>query len=279
MGRRKGAFAGFIVGLLMVPGSIGLHAWNEYRTIHRTRGLKEAQRDVVSISPDERSHEHEGKLVHLSGESDTDEILKDAEFAVSENAVHLRRTVEMYQWTEDEDDDDGRKSYSYGMEWVEGRVNSDSFNQRAGHENPVPKFESVSSSAKRVDVGVYRLNNKLRDQMQSWHPVVFGESAIAQARPEDAEQFTTYDNVFYWSATLPDPGSPKVGDLKISFDHVKPGEVSFVARLAGETFETYRTSNGEPIERLYDGILSSEDVFTNLKTENAVLAWCCAGLG
>lgn len=279
MRNKKGAFAGFIIGLLMVPGSIALHAWNEYRTIHRTHGLQEAQRDVVSIEPEQRSTDQDGKLVHLSGESRTEAILTDEEFAISQNAVHLRRTVEMYQWTEDKEERDDHTTYNYQLEWKEGRVDSDSFNRRSGHENPIPKFASRSSSAKRVDVGLFHLNNELRDQMQNWQPVDFGETSITETRPNDSERFTTYENVFYWSESSPRPDSPQIGDLKISFDKVTPGDVSFVAKLAGETFETYRTSNGEPIERLYDGILGVEEVFANLKSENTILAWMLRGLG
>ena len=271
--RIKGAFAGVIIGLLMIPGSVALHAWNEYRTIHRTHGLNEAESDVVTVDSERVATDQNGKLVHLAGRSHTDEVLQDKEFGIRENAVHLRRTVQMYQWTEDEDDDDGRKTYSYDLDWVEGRVRSESFNQRAGHENPQPKFKSRSDSAKNVTLGAYRLNESLRDQMQNWTPVEFGESSLKESRPDDSEQFILEGNQFYWSVENPNPDNPKVGDQKIIFEHVVADEVSFVAKLKGESFETYRTSNGETIERLYDGLLSSAEIFTKLRTENTMIAW------
>ena len=273
MARVKGAFAGFIIGCLMIPGSIALHAWNEYRTIHRTHGLNEAEHDVIAIEPDRIASDHDGKLVHVAGKSHTDDVLIDKEFGIRENAIHLRRTVKMYQWVETEHDDDGKTTYSYHKAWEEGRVNSQSFSRKQGHENPTPKFKSRSSSAGNVTIGAYRLNNALRDQMQNWKPIQFGESAVSTARPNDAEQFTMHENKFYWSENSPNPNSPEIGDLEIGFDHVAPDDVSLVAKLSGETFDTYRTSNGEPIERLYDGILSAQEIFIKLKTENTMIAW------
>ena len=78
-----------------------LISWNEYRTIHRTRGLLEAEQvveevqDAMEIVP-----EQNGKLVHLTGQATTQETLKDKDFAVSRLALRLNRQVEMYQWVE-----------------------------------------------------------------------------------------------------------------------------------------------------------------------------------
>ncbi len=34
----------------MVPGSVALVSWNEYRTVHRSRGLAEAEKVVVEAA-------------------------------------------------------------------------------------------------------------------------------------------------------------------------------------------------------------------------------------
>lgn len=274
IGRRtRGVFAGVIFGLLLVPGSIILHAWNEYRTIHRTRGLKEALRDVVSVDADRIATEQNGKLVHVAGLAHTDDVLVDDEFGIRENAVHLKRTVEMYQWVESKHERDGKKTYDYDLKWKEGRERSESFHRKNGYTNPPLKFSETESSASDVTVGSYHLNTTLRDQMDFWRPIELNEAAIREVRKSDANQFVVSENQLFWSAESPNPDSPELGDHRISFKHVLPGDVSLMAKLKGESFATYNTSNGEPIERLYEGLMDAGQVIGNLKTENTLLAW------
>ena len=44
--------------------------------------------------------DRDGKLVHLSGDLKTEEVLEDPDFNVHINALKLKREVLMYQWTE-----------------------------------------------------------------------------------------------------------------------------------------------------------------------------------
>ncbi len=273
MGHSRGRFVGILFGFLMIPGSIVLLGWNEHRTIHRTYGLVEAERDVVTVEADRIASDHDGKLVHLSGQSRTDDVLTDDEFGVQENAVHLRRTVEMFQWVEHESGRDATKTYNYRKEWQEGRVESESFQGSQDYVNPVPLFGSKTMSADNVSVGAYRLNHRLRDQMQDWQDVTVSEALITETMPDKQDNFLVRDSVVYWSEERPHPESPQLGDLRIRFESVMPGSVSLVARLKGDSFETYKSSNSEPIERLYSGTLSVGEVFTRLKTENRSVAW------
>lgn len=274
-GRVKGSIIGVFFGVLLVPGSIALHAWNEYRTIHRTRGLKEAAELVVTI-PDakEPAPIEDGSLVHLAGFADTEEFLEDREFAIRANAIHLARRVEMYQWTEDEhENSEGHKSYSYDMRWHSGRVDSGSFHE-SGHNNPPLKFHHKQSSADKVQVGLYRLNNALKDSIDTWSPITVNEATVFESiGREHPEQFRLYENQIYWSQVGPDPSDAKLGDHRISFEKVDPTEVSLVSALKKETFEPFTTSNGENVERLYVGTYSAEEVMQKLFTENAIMAW------
>ncbi len=57
---------GVLIGFLMLPGSVLLISWNEYRTIHRTKGLIEAEKVVEEVAdPLEILPSHENKLVHV----------------------------------------------------------------------------------------------------------------------------------------------------------------------------------------------------------------------
>ena len=56
---------------------------------------------VVSVSLDAVDAANDGKLVHVSASTATDDVLVDEPFGISENVIQLTRHVEMYQWVED----------------------------------------------------------------------------------------------------------------------------------------------------------------------------------
>jgi len=70
-----------------------------------------------------------------------------------------------------------------------------------------------------------------------------------------------------------DPASPQVGDLKISFEVVKPLTVSIVSRQIGGTFEPYMTQVGRPIQILEVGPLSADTMFAQARSSNSTLTW------
>jgi Transmembrane protein 43 len=94
----------------------------------------------------------------------------------------------------------------------------------------------------------------------------------------EASRFRSEGNHLYYS---PKAGtkSPEIGDLRIYFEHVPNGPVSLMAALSGNTFASYSTRNGEPIDRLYPGILTAEQLIEKLKSENIMIAWLLRGLG
>ncbi len=264
-----------LFGVLLIPGSIALHAWNEYRTIHRSRGLKEAAGLVQSVTdPQIVDPELDKQFVHVTGKALTEETLQDELFGVRKQAIHLARRVEMYQWVEDEEENsEGHKSYNYSKEWASGREDSDSFHQ-SDYDNPQLKFSSKQSTAASVQVGAYQLNSALKHDMDNWEPYELNQSAIFETIGEGAEeQFLVSDNRLYWSTEKPSPDNPEVGDIRMQFEFIPPSDVSLVAAQNAETFDKFTTSNGETIQRLYVGTLSADDVMQKLMTENKILAW------
>ena len=99
--RIGGAIKGVIVGIILGIVGLALLFTNEGRAVKTARGLKEAGKAIVSVSADGADQANEGMLVHISGMAETEDILSDDEFGISENAVRLVRDVEMYQWEED----------------------------------------------------------------------------------------------------------------------------------------------------------------------------------
>lgn len=98
--RIGGAIKGIIFGFILFIIAFPLLFWNEGRAVKTYKSLKEGSGAVISVLADQVDPNNEGKLVHLSGRASTEETLTDPVFGVSENALRLRRKVEMYQWQE-----------------------------------------------------------------------------------------------------------------------------------------------------------------------------------
>jgi hypothetical protein len=289
---------GVFAGILMVPISLGVLGWNEYRTIHRTQGIKQGAKVVKSLADTSSiKSELDKQLVHMTGLADTEEILRDAEFPVEEKAIKLRRSVEMFQWVEETSTKSRKKlgggketvtTFSYDKEWAEGRNNSENFEESSRHVNPPLKFNSQTSTAKQVTLGAFELNDTLVNSISNYQSVSLPDEFIESLDEELKPRVKVSGEYLYWSATeeAPNLELPNVGDLRIRFAVVKPAEVSLVAQQTGNTFAPFEVPNGETLQRLYVGKMSAEEMFTKFQEENMVLAWvlrvvgigaCCLG--
>ncbi|SMP68273.1 Protein of unknown function [Neorhodopirellula lusitana] len=202
--RQLNPFVAALFGLLLVPGSMVLQAWNEYRTIHRTRGLNEAAEIVETIDDVQTVRDDlDKKLVHMTGEAKVEGVLRDPDFSVEAPAIHLRRVVMMYQWEEDEDRHDNHTTYSYREGWHEGRIDSDHFERRSGHQNPEPAFTPWEKLADNVTVGQYRLNKTLAKQKSDAKPVRFDLDQIKQSiNPTHARRLVANGDELFYAASL-----------------------------------------------------------------------------
>ena len=249
--RIKNAIVGTLLGLVMVPGSIALLSWNEYRTISRTHGLNEGAELVQSVEdPGFASPELAGNLIHLNGKADTQEVLRDDEFGIEETAIRLSKNVEMFQWVEDKKrkKKGNRKTttYTYKLEWKSGRQSHTEFEKPSGHENPSEKFHSASYEANRVNLGGYQLNNSLKDSIHSKDHVQWSEEILAALPAEIREQSTVDGHHLYWSKDGSQGASnPQLGDQRIAFNVVRPTRVSLVAGVteaSPEQLKPYTTT-------------------------------------
>lgn len=174
-GSRVGnAFKGVVTGIILVVVAIGVLFWNEGRTIKRTKALREAGENAVSIDSQPLDPSFDGKLVHISGDVVTDDVLNDPDFGVSLNALKLVRKAEMYQWQEDVKTTTRRTSgggeeetttYSYKKVWSEKLIDSSSFHD-PGYDNPLElPFESQNFLAQNATLGEFALSEAQIDAL------------------------------------------------------------------------------------------------------------------
>jgi hypothetical protein len=166
-------------------------------------------------------------------------------------------------------------TYTYDKTWSENLIESSSFRQSAGHENPgsMP-FQSEEWTASIITLGAFTLSPSLAGMISGYRALPVNDMATL---PETARNsFKLVSGVFYASQN---PAMPAIGDLRISFKVVDPCEVSVVSKQVRETFEPYTTSNGGTIELLEKGVMSAQLMFAAAQKRNILLTWILRAAG
>lgn len=289
--RLGGSIKGIGFGLILFVAAFPLLFWNEGRAVKTARSLEEGASAVVSVSSERVSPANDRRLVHLSGQATTEEVLSDPVLGVKVNAIRLVRKVEMYQWTERKESvteknlggsTTTKTTYHYEPEWSERLVSSAGFARRAGHENPASKhfrghiIESRSENAGRVKVGAFRLSPALVQQIAGERPLALSP-AVLEAVPHDIRSMARIsgDTLYLGS----DASRPRVGDLRIGLRAVKPTGVSIIAAQIGDGLGAYQTKAGRPIEILSMGPVSADAMFASEVEKNTAITWGLRLLG
>lgn len=278
--RLAGSIKSVLFGLLLFVVSFPLLFWNEGRAVQTARSLDEGAGAVVSVPADAVNPGNEGKLVHVSGPVTTEGTLTDPDLGVQAEGVKLVRRVEMYQWEEEERSEKKKKlgggeetvtTYTYSKGWSDDAIDSASFQEPGGHENPGAfPIEANTVVADPVHVGAFTLSSEQVDQISDGQPLRVTE-AMVEALPEPMNtEVQVSEGRFYWGES---PASPQVGDVRISFEVVNPDTASLVAVQTGETFAAYQAEAGDAILLVEEGTHTAEQMFQAAHSANTVLTW------
>ena len=70
------------------------------------------------------------------------------------------------------------------------------------------------------------------------------------------------------------PTLPAIGDVRATFKRTPPSNtVSLIAKLNGNTFESFVASNGKPVGMLSMGTHSAENMFASAHASNSMVTW------
>jgi hypothetical protein len=280
-GRLIGAIKGLVVGLILFVAAFPVLVFNEGYAVRTARTLGQGAREVISVAADKVDRANQGKLVHVAGLATTSETVSDPLFQVSANAIRLRRKVEMYQWKETSStrktqntggSETTTTTYKYAQVWSEQPIDSSHFNKPGGHENPPMPFESASYLANRVTLGAFRLNRGQIEDLTGSEPV---DASSATLPPEIRNRAHPIESGFETG----EPGSPKLGDLRVTFSRVAPAEASLIAAQAGDTFQPYRAKAGGTIQLVEMGIQTPQAMFEAAQSRNTLRTWLLRALG
>ena len=271
----KGVGIGFILFIL----SFVVLWWNEGRSVHTYKSLKEGKGATVEAKADSVDSGNEGKLVHVSGMASTEETLSDSVFNVrAPKALSLRRTVTMYQWqenckSESEKNLGGSKTTTtkctYEKAWA-GKTDSSKFKKPTGHKNPEMLYESQTVVADSAKIGAYKLPKDLTGRLAQFSALENSEEILRQVKAVAAKPAAVTGEGIYIGSNA---SAPQIGDYRIKFEAVRPMDASVIAVQQGGTFAPFQAKAGDQIYMITAGSVTAQQMFKQAESANATLTW------
>ena len=314
-GSRVGnSFKAILWGIILVWISIRLLARNEKNYVEQKAALKEWASIVQEATTDQIDSTLEWSEIHISWETASNaEALKDSTFWVTTDNLKLKRTVEMYQWYEEEHEEchdnywwseDCTTTYTYDTKWSDNAISSSSFYQSSNHENPSTwEYESNERVKEPITLWAYTLTPVFVNQLTDYKTINISEQdiiipekykSITNQNTTSNETIEQNNNSYLYgdsnenNTIAPnekfhingdqiyiwlDPNKPAVWDLRISFLSVKPYTVSIVWKQMSNELTSYKVSNWRNINLLSQGNVSAEDMFLQAQKENKMMTW------
>ena len=93
---------------------------------------------------------------------------------------------------------------------------------------------------------------------------------------KDLEYVHLAGNVLYFGRV---PGSPEIGDVRVTFEKVVPAKVTVMAVVDGDSFKSFKAKNGKRFQRLVMGKKSGDEIIDIEKETNNMLLWVFRILG
>jgi len=222
--------------------------------------------EATTISIDEPKEEELYKLAHCSGVVTTSIPVVDSTFGLEqENAIKVRRTVEVYQWIEHREEEEQEEGdpivhYTYEKRWsssVEGKDfggEPDSEEEDAKTRNSTEwPFHGDTYTNEQLNMGAFKVTESQIGRMQEWSSLDISDRGSALS---DAVQQAMYDKGFgplhedgeYLTSSA--DGQARVNDIRVRWEVVNCQEYTFLSQqMKNDKGEwTFRKWNPEEIE-------------------------------
>lgn len=296
------SIGGALIGIVLFLVAFPVLLWNEHNSVTTARSLEEGSAACVSVNSDKIDEANEGKLIHTTGEATTSETVKDDQFGVSDKALKLVRTVEIYQYEETSRPETKKKvgggevtitHYEHPKKWVKEPISSNGFH--ADDDGVIPvnvgtrPYKDDEKYAPEVKLGAFKLKKEQVDRIGKGDPRSVTAEEYAALPAEMKTKLKLKEGVLYQpyqmaSATVKpgddadksadDLSEPQIGDVRITFLVLKPQPVSVVAKQFKGSFEPWTSKEGgKDINDIRPGTMSQEAMFAALQRENEMLTW------
>jgi hypothetical protein len=284
--RLMGAVAGVVIGLVLVLAMCAMLFWNEGRAVQTARSLAEGSGTVVGVESARVDAANDGRLVHVQGDLATASPLFDPDLLVQAQAARLVRSVAMYQWKEEKHTRTEKQlgggeetftTYSYSKTWSDRRIESGSFRQPGGHQNPQMRYAKFETAARDASLGAFRPGPAVLQHLAA-EEALRVDSAVAEKLRGRTGQLPAQvvDGALYLGRN---PDAPQIGDLRISYQIAPVGPVSLVGRQAGMDLGEFQTKAGDRLLMASHGLVPAADMFRQAEQENMILTWILRVVG
>jgi len=279
--RLSESIKGVLVGLVLFIAAFPVLFINEGRSVKTAGDLASLGKEAIHVEASKVDPANDTKPVHMTGEAKTAETLTDEALNYSANAIHLSRSVEMYQWKEKKSSKTEKKvggkeetvtTYSYEKGWSSTAIDSSQFKKPEGRRNPgAMPYEAKKLSAKEVTLGAFKLIPAQISRISAGEKVNFNAELIAKLPPELRGKAKASGE---WLFIGRDPGSPQVGDVRIGLEMTKsPQTISIIAKQNNDTFQAYGGKEGTSQLLVTMGTVDKEGMIQSAQKANATKTW------
>ena len=282
--RIRRGIGGIGTGFLLVIAAIAVLFWNEGRAVTTQRALEEGAGLVVTVDASRLDPQYDGKLVHFSADLKPEGRAVDGLFTTvvaPAGALRLVRTVEMYQWQQTSRSETRKKlgggeekvtTYSYNKAWSDRPIESASFKQPSGHQNPPMPLQSETFPVKSARAGAITLDGTAVSSLGKAEPLALTPADGRMVR----DKLGTGRPVHVQGGTMlvgAEPTAPAIGDLRISFASATVDRVSAVGEQKDGKLVAYTTTNGSRLFMLRAGDETAAAMFDSAQKSNTALTW------
>ena len=113
------------------------------------------------------------------------------------------------------------------------------------------------------------------DSLQAINDSINKAMAAAENK-KDLEYVHVANNILYYGRV---PGSPEVGDVRVTFEKVVPAKVTVMAVVDGDTFKPFKAKNGKRFQILVMGMKSGDEIIEAEKEANSMILWALRIVG
>ncbi len=250
-----GSIGGVIFGVLIFLASFVVLFNTEGRTDFSTVAGKAVPVNEATADND---------FVYATGELKTEGLIGD-DYIKQGSYLALRRNVEMYAWKEKvETDDNDVKFYKYETVWTKDPADSAKFHERRGHENYPLELKDETFFAGKAYVGEYEID-PAKAKLPGFETLSLNDEMVF------LDDYSSVSDEYYFIGygSLQDP---EVGDIRISYSAVTPGDKATVfGRADGKMIEAHHGENEKGIYRVFWG--TNDDAVSKLKEEYNTSGW------
>ena len=137
------------------------------------------------------------------------------------------------------------------------------------NNQPTPNTQQPAAIPDSIKAQLPDSTKAKLDSLQAINDSINKAMEAAQNK-KDLEYVHVANNILYFGRV---PGSPEVGDVRVTFEKVVPAKVTVMAVVDGDTFKPFKAKNGKRFQTLVMGKKSGDEIIEAEKEANNMFLW------